>query len=65
MTGRKRLYGIQKEDDSTTSNQNKIPERVKEFYSSLYDNTANQIALNNVKGTDVPTVFPGEVRGAI
>ena len=62
MTSKKRLFRIQKEDGSTTSNKHEVLERVKEFYSSLYGDTADQIALENVEETNAPAVFPDELR---
>ena len=41
MTSKKRLFRIQKEDGSATSNKHEVLERVKEFYSSLYGDTAD------------------------
>ena len=48
-----------------TSNQHQILGRVKEFYSSFYGDTVDQIAFDNVEKIDMPTVLPDEVKSAI
>ena len=65
MTGRKRLFRVQKEDGSTTSNQHEILERVKEFYLSLYGDTAEQVVLDNAEKAYVFTVLQNEVKRAV
>ena len=65
MTGTKRLFKIQKKDGSTTSNQQEILKRVKDFYLTLYDDNIEQVAADNSEKTDPPDVLPAEVRKAI
>ena len=66
MTGKKRLFKIRKEDGSMTSNQQEILERVKEFYSTLYTDSVEQITNDSIETTDGPPyMLLDEVRQAI
>ena len=65
MAGGKQLFKIQEENSSTTPNQHEILEQVKEFYSSLYGDTADQVALDDVEKTDVPIVLLDVVRSSM
>ena len=65
ITSKKRLLRIKKKDGSTTSHQREILERIKEFYSTLYDDSIEQATNDSTVKIDVSEVLPAEVQQAI
>ena len=65
ITSKKRLLRIKKKDGSTTLHQQEILERIKEFYSTLYDDGIEQATNDSTVKIDVSEVPSAEVQQAI